>query len=140
MTASRAWARTTRRDRLADKREPTCFPVPVAPGDLVFSARGLYDVCLTLSIDARVVGNDLNADNRRLVMITGANQGGKSTFLPTRSSSRDEEREQRIIMERLRPSGTGTTGRLDMRSSRLPPISGRASSLGPDGKEDTAGR
>jgi DNA mismatch repair ATPase MutS len=47
----------------------------------VFSARGLYDVCLALSIDARVVGNDLNADNRRLVMITGANQGGKSTFL-----------------------------------------------------------
>jgi DNA mismatch repair ATPase MutS len=27
------------------------------------------------------VGNDLDADNRRLVMITGANQGGNSTFL-----------------------------------------------------------
>jgi DNA mismatch repair ATPase MutS len=69
------------RDRLAAKGEPTCFPVPDAPGEPTLSARGLYDVCLTLSIDARVVGNDLDADNRRLVMITGANQGGKSTFL-----------------------------------------------------------
>jgi DNA mismatch repair ATPase MutS len=29
----------------------------------------------------KVVANDLNADHRELVMITGANQGGKSTFL-----------------------------------------------------------
>jgi DNA mismatch repair ATPase MutS len=28
-----------------------------------------------------VVGNDVDADDRSLVMITGANQGGKSTFL-----------------------------------------------------------
>jgi len=28
-----------------------------------------------------VVGNDLDADNKTLVIITGANQGGKSTFL-----------------------------------------------------------
>ena len=45
------------------------------------SARGLYDVCLALSIESRAVGNDLDADGKRLIMITGANQGGKSTFL-----------------------------------------------------------
>jgi DNA mismatch repair ATPase MutS len=29
----------------------------------------------------KIVGNDVNADNKDLVIITGANQGGKSTFL-----------------------------------------------------------
>jgi DNA mismatch repair ATPase MutS len=67
--------------RLAGKGEPACFPVPVAAGEVALAAEGLYDVCLTLSVDAPVVGNDVNADGKRLVMITGANQGGKSTFL-----------------------------------------------------------
>jgi DNA mismatch repair protein MutS len=44
------------RQRLADKGEPTCFPVPVAPGEGPrLSARSLYDVCLTLHLDRRVV-------------------------------------------------------------------------------------
>jgi DNA mismatch repair ATPase MutS len=29
----------------------------------------------------KVIGNDINADNKDLVIITGANQGGKTTFL-----------------------------------------------------------
>jgi hypothetical protein len=49
------------------------------------SARGLYDPCLALTLDersgSRPVGNDLAADGRPLVLVTGANQGGKSTFL-----------------------------------------------------------
>jgi DNA mismatch repair ATPase MutS len=69
------------RERLASKGQPTCFPVPVAREEPVLSARGLFEVCLSLSVDARVVGNELDADNWRLMMITGANQGGKSTFL-----------------------------------------------------------
>ncbi len=69
-------------ERLVEKGEPTCFPVPVAPGEGPrLSARGLYDVCLTLHLEGRVVGNTLNADGKWLVMITGANQGGKSTLL-----------------------------------------------------------
>jgi hypothetical protein len=68
-------------ERLADKGEPTCFPEPVAPGPRALAAHGLYDVCLALHTQAGVVGNDVDADNRSLVMITGANQGGKSTFL-----------------------------------------------------------
>ncbi len=67
--------------RLLEKGEPMCFPVRVAPDGQTFSAQGLYDVCLSLRLKTRVVGNDVNADGKSLVIITGANQGGKSTFL-----------------------------------------------------------
>jgi len=66
---------------LARKGEPMCFPRPAPPGERWHSFKGLYDACLTLSMEQRVVGNDVNADNRDLVIITGANRGGKSTFL-----------------------------------------------------------
>ena len=68
-------------DRLARKGEPTCFPEPLASGKAMLSGRGLYDLCLSLSVKERVVGNDVNASDKLLVMITGANRGGKSTFL-----------------------------------------------------------
>jgi DNA mismatch repair ATPase MutS len=68
-------------DQLAKKGEPTCFPLPVAPGERRECFHGLYDVCLALSLKQRVVGNDVAADDKDLVIITGANQGGKSTFL-----------------------------------------------------------
>jgi DNA mismatch repair ATPase MutS len=67
--------------KLAGKGEPLCFPVPVATGVHSLSFRGLYDVCLTLTVEQRVVGNDANADGKDLMIITGANQGGKSTLL-----------------------------------------------------------
>lgn len=67
--------------RLAAKGGAHLLPRPDAASTPTLSARGLYDACLTLRVEPRVVGNDLDADNRRLVMITGANQGGKSTFL-----------------------------------------------------------
>jgi DNA mismatch repair ATPase MutS len=69
------------RERLAEKGEPTCFPTPVAAGQRTLIAEGIYDVCLTLHHDDRVVGNEIQADRKSLVMITGANQGGKSTLL-----------------------------------------------------------
>ncbi len=68
-------------ERLAQKGEPLCFPVPLGLSERKLAARGLYDVSLTLNMEQRVVGNDLNADHKNLVIITGANQGGKSTFL-----------------------------------------------------------
>jgi hypothetical protein len=67
--------------RLDERGEPTALPVPVAAEAPVLCARGLYDVCLALTTGDRVVGNDVDADDKLLVMITGANQGGKSTFL-----------------------------------------------------------
>jgi len=66
---------------LERKGEPTCFPEPLAEHQLALGAVGLYDVCLTLHVQDRVIGNDVDADGKSLVMITGANQGGKSTLL-----------------------------------------------------------
>ena len=68
-------------ERLAEKAAPTCFPVPTRPGEATLAAGGLYDVDLALTIDQRIVDNQISADGKSLVMITGANQGGKSTIL-----------------------------------------------------------
>ena len=68
------------RMRLVARGQPVCYPVPAA-GAGRLDARGLYDASLALTLDGPVTGNDVAADGRRLVMITGANQGGKSTFL-----------------------------------------------------------
>jgi len=68
-------------ERLSHKKQPFCFPAPVAAGERLHSFRGLYDVCLALSLEGDIVGNDLNLDSKDLVLITGGNQGGKSTFL-----------------------------------------------------------
>ncbi len=68
-------------NQLTQKGEPISFPLPMAPGERRHSFKGLYDVSLALSLEQRVVGNQINADNKDLVIITGANQGGKSTFL-----------------------------------------------------------
>jgi hypothetical protein len=68
-------------EQLVRKGEPVCFPLPVAASERRHAFRGLYDVCLTLRMAPRVVGNDVQADQTDLVIITGANQGGKSTFL-----------------------------------------------------------
>jgi MutS domain V len=68
-------------DRLIAKGEPVCFPDPAELRSDTLAGRGLYDACLSLSLDGRAVGNDVVADGRTLIMITGANQGGKSTFL-----------------------------------------------------------
>jgi len=66
---------------LVAKVEPISFPVPHAPGERSLSFRGLYDVCLSLQMKERVVGNSAGANGKNLVVITGANQGGKSSFL-----------------------------------------------------------
>ncbi|MDA8123058.1 MAG: DNA mismatch repair protein MutS [Deltaproteobacteria bacterium] len=68
-------------EQLSRKGEPICLPLPVAVDKRRLSFRGLYDVCLALSVDRRVVGNTANADEQNVVIVTGANQGGKSTFL-----------------------------------------------------------
>ncbi len=67
--------------RLASRVSPVCFPAPAPAGERRHRFSGLYDVCLSLHMERRVVGNAADADGRNLVIITGANQGGKSTFL-----------------------------------------------------------
>lgn len=68
-------------EQLVQIGEHFTFPVLVAPDKGSHFFRGLYDVCLALTMKRKVVSNDINADNKKLVIITGANQGGKSTFL-----------------------------------------------------------
>jgi DNA mismatch repair ATPase MutS len=67
--------------QLAHMGEPISFPLPAAPDQRRHVFAGLYDVCLALTMKQKIVGNDVNADQKDLVVITGANQGGKSTFL-----------------------------------------------------------
>jgi hypothetical protein len=68
-------------DRLAAKQVPTTVPEPAQPSSLTFSCTDLRDTCLELQSDSPVVGNDVRAGGKSLVIITGANSGGKSTFL-----------------------------------------------------------
>ncbi|HEX5467219.1 MAG TPA: hypothetical protein VFW92_11150 [Candidatus Limnocylindrales bacterium] len=67
--------------RLTELRAPTCLPEPLAPGQLDLETAGLYDPCLLLVSGQAVVGNDVAAPGRALIVVTGANRGGKSTFL-----------------------------------------------------------
>lgn len=67
--------------RLDALHEPICFPQPKPPKQRVFSCTGLYDVALALSQKASVTGNDIDAGASDLIVVTGANRGGKSTFL-----------------------------------------------------------
>lgn len=68
-------------EQLSQNGKPVCFPVPVATGERRLSFHKLYDVCLALSLKEGVVDNDVDADGKNLLIITGANRGGKSTFL-----------------------------------------------------------
>jgi len=66
---------------LTQKGKPMCIPAALGLDRRALSAEGLYDVCLALRLQGKAVGNDVEADGKELVVITGANQGGKSTFL-----------------------------------------------------------
>lgn len=68
-------------EQLARAGEPTCFPVPSTLGGRALQFSGLYDASLCLKLGQKVVGNDLDAAGKDLVVVTGANRGGKSTFL-----------------------------------------------------------
>jgi DNA mismatch repair ATPase MutS len=68
-------------ERLAQIGAPVTFPLPLASSERSHVFKGLYDVCLALTMKQKIVGNDLGADHKNLVIITGANQGGKSTFM-----------------------------------------------------------
>jgi hypothetical protein len=67
-------------DQLTAREQPVTFPVPVPWDSPEFTCTELRDTSLALRTD-HVVGNDVSADGKTLVIITGANSGGKSTFL-----------------------------------------------------------
>lgn len=68
-------------EKLNELEMPLTFPEPHPADQRKQSFRGLYDISLALTMKTRVVGNDVLADGKDLFIITGANQGGKSTFL-----------------------------------------------------------
>ncbi len=67
--------------RLDANGVPVTFPTPAPLSPPVFSCTGLRDACLELQLEGPVTGNDVDAGGKPLVIITGANSGGKSTFL-----------------------------------------------------------
>ena len=68
-------------ERLAAAGAALCVPTPVPPAEDVLSAEGLYDPCLVLRTGRPAVPNDVAADGVRLLVVTGANHGGKTTLL-----------------------------------------------------------
>jgi DNA mismatch repair ATPase MutS len=67
--------------QLAAKGMPVAFPLPKPGGEHGREFTELYDACLALTMVGAVVGNTVHADGKSLMIVTGANQGGKSTFL-----------------------------------------------------------
>jgi DNA mismatch repair ATPase MutS len=59
----------------------TCLPTPEREDAGGWSARGLCDAALPFHLEGPVVGSDLAGDDADLIVVTGANNGGKSTFL-----------------------------------------------------------
>jgi hypothetical protein len=68
-------------EQLDQLHAPIAFPVPVPAGERRHTFKELYDVTLALTMQQAVVANTGDADGKELFIITGANQGGKSTFL-----------------------------------------------------------
>lgn len=75
------------RKNLAEKHCPICIP-DIADTPCTLRFEDLRDPSLSLTLHKPTVGNDLDTKNTPLIMITGANQGGKSTFLRSLGLSR----------------------------------------------------
>lgn len=69
------------KQRLDEREVPIAFPNPMPMNPRQFQCKDLRDIALTLTTSGLVTGNTIDADNMRLVVVTGANEGGKSTFL-----------------------------------------------------------
>jgi hypothetical protein len=66
---------------MAGAGAPLVRPEALDPGSDVLEADGLFDLALRIASRTEVVGNDLACRGSRLIVVTGANRGGKSTFL-----------------------------------------------------------
>lgn len=69
------------RAALRNRVTSLCFPIMVEEGPNSLAFDDLRDPSLLLSIEGDVVGNDLEAGNAPVLIVSGANQGGKSTYL-----------------------------------------------------------
>jgi hypothetical protein len=127
-------------DQLAAKGEPVSVPEPEPPAPFTFSCTDLRDCSLELQSPSAVVGNDVQADGKSLVIITGANSGGKSTFLRSvgvaqlmmqcglfvTAGSYRANVTRGIFTHFIREEDAGmTSGRLDEELRRMSAIAGR---------------
>jgi MutS domain V len=132
------------RDLLASVGQPMTFPDPSPWNRWELACTDLRDVSLALRTGT-VTGNDVDADGKSLVIITGANSGGKSTFL--RSAGLAQLMMQCgmfVTAQSLRASvcagmlthfireedATMTSGRLDEELSRMSVIADRIGARG----------
>jgi MutS domain V len=67
-------------ERLSLMRETSSFP-ECSESPNRFACRNLRDVCLALTMGRNVIGNDVDGNDKAMIVVTGANRGGKSTFL-----------------------------------------------------------
>lgn len=75
------------RKNLTERHCPICVP-GLSESSCTLQFEDLRDPSLSLTLDKPAIGNDLAATATPLVLITGANQGGKSTFLRSLGLSR----------------------------------------------------
>lgn len=67
--------------KLKELSIPVCFPTPYSSDNKQLTFSELYDITLVLNYTNKVISNNLTANGKRLFIITGANNGGKTTFL-----------------------------------------------------------
>ncbi len=69
------------KEQLVNTGNQFAFPIPYPTFERKHSFREIYDISLALTMKKKIIGNELWGDNKDIFIITGANQGGKSTFL-----------------------------------------------------------
>ena len=105
-------------ERLLELRTPFIFPEASDLGAPRFSSRDLYDICLALSMNGRPVGNDVAADGKSLIIVTGANQGGKTTFLQEPRARAVDDAMRHVRAGRAPRASTSSTGSSPISSAR----------------------
>lgn len=67
--------------RMKELNVPLTMPTPLPVGSNDTSFEDLYELSMAIYVQKKPVGNNLALHDNILTLITGANQGGKSTFL-----------------------------------------------------------
>jgi len=68
-------------EKLRELKAPIVFPKLYPIDKQIYSVKDLYDISLALIMGKNITGNSIGANDKKLFFITGANQGGKTTFL-----------------------------------------------------------
>lgn len=68
-------------NRLQIDNIAVCFPMPYPPAESILTFNELTEAILAITMPGRAVSNSLKSSGHNTFIITGANQGGKSTWL-----------------------------------------------------------